>query len=266
MLKLLVKRTFSLVGYDLLRKDRPVIDHFSEALTSTERLGVDLVRPYTMTSTERIVGLIDAIRYVSRANIPGAIVECGVWRGGSMMAAAQTLLTMGCRDRDLYLFDTFEGMPEPAGTQLDYLGRSAGELLSQSRTKSEAQQLNDVLVAWSPLNEVKANLSRTGYPAERCHYVAGKVEDSLPQSAPVSIAVLRLDTDWYESTKHELTHLFPRLAPGGVLIVDDYGHWEGAQRAVDEYFASTPVLFHRIDYTGRMLVKTSSTGRSRDQS
>ena len=71
---------------------------------------------------------------------------------------------------------------------------------------------------------------------------------------PERIALLRIDTDWYESTRHELVHLYPRLSPGGVLIIDDYGHWQGARKAVDEYFQAGLFLNH-IDYTGRLAIK-----------
>jgi hypothetical protein len=96
-----------------------------------------------------------------------------------------------------------------------------------------------------------------GYPKEKLHYVQGKVEDTIPGAAPGQIALLRLDTDWYESTHHELIHLYPRLSAGGVLIVDDYGHWQGSRRAVDEWIAQTGarILLNRIDYTGRVAVK-----------
>jgi hypothetical protein len=104
---------------------------------------------------------------------------------------------------------------------------------------------------------VKETLRATGYPAERLHFVVGPVEETIPREVPPGIALLRLDTDWYESTKHELEHLYPLLADGGALIIDDYGHWEGCKRAVDEYFAASPppVLLSRIDYTGRVAIK-----------
>lgn len=100
-------------------------------------------------------------------------------------------------------------------------------------------------------------MESTGYPPERIHLVPGRVEDTVPAQAPERIALLRLDTDWYASTKHELDHLYPRLSDGGVLIVDDYGHFEGARRAVDDYLAeqAEPLLLNRIDYTGRIAVK-----------
>jgi hypothetical protein len=97
-----------------------------------------------------------------------------------------------------------------------------------------------------------------GYPEQRIHFVRGPVEKTLPQSAPDRLALLRLDTDWYESTRHELIHLYPSLSSGGVLIVDDYGEWDGCRRAVDEYFASEapPVLLNRIDQVARIAVKS----------
>jgi O-methyltransferase len=103
---------------------------------------------------------------------------------------------------------------------------------------------------------VRATLLETGYPAERLHLHRGPVEETLPRQSPGPLALLRLDTDWYKSTLHELEHLYPLLAGGGILIIDDYGHWQGARRAVDEYFAdSPPLLLNRIDYTGRIAVK-----------
>src|SRR5207244_6492838 len=108
--------------------------------------------------------------------------------------------------------------------------------------------------AYAPIEEVESNLRGTGYPPDKLHFVAGRVEDTLQRYAPDRIALLRLDTDWYESTRHELVHLFPRLTDGGVLIIDDYGHWAGSRKAVDEYFATEGrrPLLSRIDYTGRI--------------
>lgn len=209
------------------------------------------VRPFTMTSPDRVFALCEAVRYVERAGVKGAIVECGVWRGGSSMAAALMLKALGAEARDLCLFDTFEGMSEP--TALDRRARdtaAAGRLLETSRR-------DEKIWCYSPLEEVRANLASTGYPPDRVSFVQGKVEETLPGAAPERIAILRLDTDWYESTRHELEHLFPRLSPGGVLIIDDYGAWEGARRAVDEFIANSgaAILLNRIDETGRIGVK-----------
>ncbi|MFM8414705.1 MAG: TylF/MycF/NovP-related O-methyltransferase [Planctomycetota bacterium] len=219
-------------------------------IDAATRAIVEAVAPFTMTSPERIVALRDAVRHACRHRIPGDIVECGVWRGGSMMAAALALLELGER-RTLHLFDTFEGMPPPGDVDRDIAGVPAAGLLA-----AEDRQTGDTW-AWSPLEDVRANVLSTGYPAKFVRFVPGRVEETIPAHAPERIAVLRLDTDWYESTRHELEHLFPRLAVGGVLIIDDYGHWQGARRAVDEYLASTGtrLFLSRIDYTGRLAIK-----------
>jgi hypothetical protein len=205
-----------------------------------------------MTSPERVVSLTRAVEYIVRHSIGGDVVECGVWRGGSMMAAARTLLRLGETSRTLHLFDTFDGMPPP--TEYDYApkyGKSASEILAaEDKATSRAW-------AVAALDLVKVNVRSTGYPDHLTKYVPGRVEDTLPAHAPDRIALLRLDTDWYESTRHELIHLYPRLVSGGVLIIDDYGHWEGAAKAVDEYIASQglQLLLCRIDYTARIAVK-----------
>jgi O-methyltransferase len=212
------------------------------------------VRRYTMTTPRRIAALCDSVEHVSRTNVPGAIVECGVWKGGSMMAAALTLLRLQDTTRDLYLFDTFAGMPPP--TEEDAFSAYDGyNPMRHWRRRQKDASLN----SWHyvPANTVREAVLSTGYPPARVHLVEGKVEDTLPASAPGRIALLRLDTDWYASTRHELEHLYPRLEPGGVLILDDYGHYEGARRAVDEYFdthGARPLL-SRIDYTGRVGIK-----------
>lgn len=209
------------------------------------------VAPYTMTSPERVYGLRAAVRYIVENGIAGDVVECGVWKGGSMMAVARTLLQLRDASRHLYLFDTFEGMPAPTTADVDHTGESAQSWLSRSKKKE------DSVWAIAPLEGVQKALSTVGYDASKIRFVKGRVEDTIPREAPERIALLRLDTDWYESTRHELVHLFPRLSPGGVIIIDDYGHWQGARKATDEYLREykVPLLLNRIDYTGRMGVK-----------
>lgn len=202
------------------------------------------VERQTMTSPERIVALAAAIRAVVANRIPGAIVECGVWRGGSMMAAAMTLLAAGDGNRELVLFDTFEGMTAPGERDVSVAGQPASRSAPEGSCRSTEA-------------EVAANLRSTGYPPQRVRLVKGRVEETVPGQAPGEIALLRLDTDWYESTRHELIHLYPRLSRGGALIIDDYGHWSGARRAVDEFLAtvSPQPLLWRIDYTARCCIK-----------
>lgn len=208
-------------------------------------------KPFTMTSTERLYSLFNTVRFVTSSGVEGDFVECGVWKGGSVMMMALVLKTLGITDRKIYLFDTFEGMTPPTDADIDHSGASADRLLA---TSAREQSL---VWAYSPLAEVRANLEKTGYPMDQFVFVKGDVRETIPQYAPEKISLLRLDTDWYESTRHELEGLFPRLADRGVLIIDDYGHWKGANKAVNEYFSaqSKKYLMQRIDYTGRALLK-----------
>lgn len=211
------------------------------------------VAPFTLTTPPRIYALARAVEYVVARNVPGALVECGVWRGGSMMAVALTLLRLGNTDRELLLFDTFEGMTEPGDEDVKHTGERAADLLSHpvSGTKHRAA---------APLDEVREAVLGVGYPEGRVRFIKGPVEETLPAHAPEEIALLRLDTDWYSSTKHELVHLYPRLVSGGVLIIDDYAYWQGARKAVDEYVDENglSLLLNRIDYTARLAVKPAS--------
>jgi O-methyltransferase len=210
------------------------------------------IKPYTMTSAERVFALCEAVKYIHDKNIEGDIVECGVWKGGSMMAVAETLLSVNESSRNLYLFDTFEGMVPPTDQDVDITGVAAESLLEQSDKMKD-----DSVWCCASLEIVKNVLNSVGYPSEKIYFVKGMVEYTIPSHAPNKIALLRLDTDWYESTKHEMEYLFPRLAKGGVLIIDDYGHWKGARKAVDEYLEKNKIkiLLNRIDYTGRIAVK-----------
>ena len=218
--------------------------HYDEAAADILRR----VESRTMTDYAKLFGLVEATRYLVRNEIPGDVVECGVWRGGSMQAVALALLEHGRTDRALHLFDTFEGMPPP--TEKDRRrGTTAEEMLASHDRDHRVWAIAD-------LDDVREAMREVGYPEEQVHFHQGLVEDTVPGLAPERIALLRLDTDWYESTRHELEHLYHRLSPGGVLIIDDYGDWEGARQATDEFLATVdePVLLLPLG-TGRLAVK-----------
>ncbi len=206
--------------------------------------------PYTMTSLERMYALYKSVKHLESAHISGDIVESGIWQGGSAMVCAMTLLQSRSTHRTIHLYDTFDGMPEPSDRDYDYAGNHASARLSAAEPTFSCLGRVDY-------EEVRERLLATGYPENRICFVKGRVEDTLPAHAPDTIALLRLDTDWYTSTRHELEHLYPKLSPGGVLLIDDYGHWRGSREAVDEYFQTKahPILLNRIDYTGRIGVK-----------
>ena len=216
---------------------------------------ISKVMDYTCTSRERVYGVINSINYLVSNNIRGDIVECGVWRGGSMMAAMYTLLLRGDTSRSIFLFDTFDGMPPPSEKDIMHDGRKASAILENTPKR----QGRSDFWCWATRDDVEANVRVTGYPMDKVYFVEGRVEETIPGAAPEKIALLRLDTDWYESTKHELTHLYSRLVNHGVLIIDDYGYWQGAREAVDEFFSAQPFkpLFNRLDNSGRLLIKVS---------
>ena len=239
-----VHRLFGRFGYEIARKQPMSSDEFPPDFTPEEIAHYQAVEPYTLTGPLRTVSLTRAIEYVVRHRIPGDIVECGVWKGGSMMAAARELLRLKETSRQLWLFDTFTGMSAPTAEDVSVCNISADEDYKGTYLRVG-------------LDQVRSAVLSTGYPQEQIRFVEGKVEDTIPAECPEQIALLRLDTDWYESTRHELIHLFPRLVRGGVLIIDDYGHWEGARKASDEYFAANniQILLNRIDFSARIAVK-----------
>jgi len=242
------------LGYDIVYKQSAhQISSFPPDFNPEEMEIIRETKPFTLSSVERIYALIQAVRYVVKNEVPGDIVECGVWKGGSMMAIAKTLLSLGDTSRKLYLFDTFTGMPKPGEIDTSPVDGKASDLFA-------ARQTSDNTSDWcyATLDEVQEVMNSTGYPASNLYFVKGLVEETIPAKAPNSISILRLDTDWYSSTHHELVNLFPRLSRGGVIVIDDYGHWVGAKKATDEYFSQnrTPILLHRIDATARVGVKS----------
>lgn len=262
VLKEPVRKALNPLGLDVVRVQRGTgsanqlelpID-FDSHIAKT----VAQVKGLTLTSPERVAALCEAVRYLVRAGVQGAFVECGVWRGGSVLAMIGTLQSEGVNDRDIYLFDTFTAMPPPGPEDVDISGTPA----RYYHALLDSGQVDASDYAYLPLSSLKHLLYSTGYPPERLVFVQGLVEQTIPASAPEEIALLRLDTDYYSSTRHELEHLYPRIAQGGILIVDDYGHWQGARRATDEYLYALAsqgihLMLNRIDYSGRIAVVPS---------
>jgi O-methyltransferase len=206
----------------------------------------------TMVSQERLFTTLMACKHACEAGLEGDFVECGVWRGGNAMVAAD-VFRRAHQPRHCWLFDTFAGMTEPTEADTRRNGEGARETYL-SKQRSDHNEW-----CYASLEDVQESFRLAGL-TQNVHCVKGDVLQTLadPQNLPAKISVLRLDTDWYESTKVELETLYPRLVPGGILIIDDYGHWQGAKKAVDEYFAGVPRPFLQYtDATGRVGVKLS---------
>jgi hypothetical protein len=235
--------------------DQPVPDIDADPVFSQV---FNVARGSTMVAKEALYSFHEAIKYVVANDVPGDIVECGVWRGGASLLAALTLKHYQAprrrwfgRDtaRKVWLYDTFDGMSAPTEHDVDLSGRSAQSYMDQYGDAGRW--------CYSAEDEVRTNLLAGGIGKDDFVLVKGDVLQTLAKRRPSKIAVLRLDTDWYESTKHELEVLYPLLSRGGVLIIDDYGHWNGARQATDEYFSKSrrPMLLHRTNYTVRTGVK-----------
>lgn len=253
ILKKIIHSLFVRAGYDV-RKVANRIQEFPVEASEGEKELIDECLNFSMTNRLRMWALVQAMKYVTVKSIPGHFVECGVWKGGNL-ALMGRFLDLNGGGRTVYGYDTFEGMSEPTLVDRDLFGNSARDLMRQQmRNESESN-----IHCYAPLEKVKQNLESTKITS-RVILVQGPVEHTLPLGlqVPDEIAVLRLDTDWYESTRIELEHLYPRLAIGGVLIIDDYGHHQGCRKAVDEYFAGQSIWWHYIDYSCRLMIKGRS--------
>ena len=228
--KSFIKKLVNSLGYEIHKRNNQKMEFYEGDLNI-----INFVKPYTLTSNERIFALIESVRYVIKNNIPGDFVECGVWKGGSVMTMAKVLLEQE-QERDIHLFDTFVGMTKPTDEDKNIIGDKAEDIFEKMRINDNSSEWCNI-----SLNDVKKNIFSSGYNNEKFHFIVGKVEETIPSLAPEKISLLRLDTDWYESTKHELIHLFPRLSKGGIIIIDDYWSWSGSRKATEEYFSQNNI-------------------------
>ncbi len=246
-----IRRTLERLGFDISLADGSVLEpEFQNILAKC--------RPFTMASRERLYAVFQAAQYIVRNGIPGDIVECGVWRGGACMVAALSLLAEGDTTRRIWLYDTFAGMTRPTARDTHrWTGRHRWAEQDARKIWQQSEKKDHNEWCYASLDEVRRNLVGTGYPQSQIEFVKGDVGATLSSGGPAKIALLRLDTDWYESTRTALQLLYPRLSEKGVFIIDDYGVWAGARQAVDEYFAEQKInpLLQRTDYTGRMGLK-----------
>jgi O-methyltransferase len=209
-------------------------------------------KSHTMVSVEKSFALYKAVKYVSKNNIYGDFIECGVWRGGQSMLAAFTFLNMQDVDRSLWLYDTYSGMAKPSK-----IDKKTNNTTDATKIWKKGNKKGYNEWCYSSLEEVKSNMLSTKYPENKINFIKGKVEKTIPKNIPQKISILRLDTDFYESTYCELKYLFPLIEKGGVLIIDDYGIWEGSRKAVNQYIKENniKILLNKVD-SGAICVKT----------
>jgi hypothetical protein len=248
VVKPLIKKALKTLGYRIVREQE--LSLLIPEISAAQLRILEAGGRHSMTGPIRMWTLIQAIEDVRRRGVKGDFVECGVWKGGNLIVAGLMRAALGSPEQ-IWGFDTFQGMSEPTSRD-----RKTGDTKdAQAKFEKLARDGHNEW-CFSPIDEVRRNFERECGNLN-VKLVPGKVEDTLrdPANVPQSIAILRLDTDWYESTKIELEILYPRLAPGGILIIDDYGEWAGARQAVDEYFAGREPWLHYVDRSCRLLVK-----------
>lgn len=252
--KNLIQKTLNLAGYEI----RPLPCKFQNFPLELSKSDEELIRyvvdnTYSMASVQRLVNTLKSCKYVVKNNIPGDFVECGVWRGGNGIVAKKIFEALGS-DKKVWMFDTFEGMTKPSDEDVNAKTCiKAEEKYHKTLGKTHSNW------CYASIDDVKKNCKASSIKMSEVKFIQGDVCKTLiePKNLPQKIAVLRLDTDWYESTKMELEVLYPRLEKNGVLIIDDYGHWQGSRKAVDEYFSTQTYqpLFNVIDRAGRSAIK-----------
>jgi O-methyltransferase len=194
---------------------------------------------YTVLGTALLYNIYASCKYVFAKRVPGDIVECGVFLGGSIMFFAEMCKRYEQGDRVIYALDTFTGFLRRSELDVDWDGKPICEPTESQNRREEAEE----------------NIRSVGWRQDLVQIVEGDVLETAPALPGTQIAILRLDTDTYDTTAAELESLYPRVVPGGVVIIDDYGWGLGQRAAVDEYFRDDPVCLLRIDRHGRAFVK-----------
>lgn len=239
MIKKIIKKIANFAGYVFIKK----IDSELENTTNFNKDIIKKFSKYTMTSNVKIFSLIKVFEYVNKFKIAGDFAECGVYTGGNIMILKK-LIEKNKLDVKIYAYDTFEGMTAPTSYDVKIDGTIAKKKFKKNWASCS-------------LDKLKQNFKEVKLSIKNIRFIKGKVEDTLKikKNLPKKLSILRLDTDFYESTKSELQKLYPLLVKGGVLIIDDYGSWLGSKKATDEYFSNKKIFMHYIDHSARMIIK-----------
>tara|TARA_B110000503_G_scaffold122058_1_gene186256 strand:- start:1803 stop:2561 length:759 start_codon:yes stop_codon:yes gene_type:complete len=246
-IKNIIIKLSSYFGYSLINENQKIIE-----LTPDEKKLINLVKSYTMTPQIRIYSLIKALKHINQKKILGDYVECGVWKGGNIILFKKIMELSNDYSRKIFAYDTFEGMTEPDENDFD-ISKNLNAKFLMNKDKNKKTNIWGVC----SLENVKDNIQTNAKNIDNIKFIKGPVEQTLAVqiNLPEKISLLRLDTDWYSSTKKELEILYKKVSPGGIIIIDDYGHWGGSKKAVDEFFSNKYVWMHYIDYACRLIIK-----------
>lgn len=269
MIRKLVRSALNNMGYEL-RKTRKASSeqgisflsdvnlHLGYYLEEEANENVLKVRAYTMLPYVRLVTLYQQAVHCEKAGIQGSFVECGVWKGGAVALMALANMNHGKGPRHIHLFDAFDDICEPDANidgerALGDARRYTGIDSRMSGTLKPVKGFYDAFGGHGELGENKRLLENViNYNPDYLHYHKGWFQDTLPEDSSqiTDIAILRLDADWYASTKVCLDYLYDKVVSGGFIIVDDYGYYEGCKKAVDAFIQGikTRVFLNQVDH------------------
>ena len=244
-------------GYRLIKiqKNKNWSEDFV-GISQFEKKTLETCSNFSMTGFDRMFFLIKAINQIHIDNVEGDFVECGVWRGGNLILFQKLIEKLNIKNKKIFAYDTFEGMTTPGNSDFSVNNEKALNIINNLKKKN-IDPAKNIVLAKCDLENVKYNYYKNTKKNNNLILIKGDVEKTLKikKNLPKKISILRLDTDWYKSTKIELETLFPLLSKNGILIIDDYGYWKGSKKAVDNYFKKKQINLIKIDFTSRYLFK-----------
>lgn len=253
MLKKIIKKTLNILNYKIISKNNwnKRVENLIVEASQEDLEELDKVNDISLTSLPNKWSLLQSLNYIKNNNVEGDIVETGVFKGANLVLI-KNFLDKSNLNKKIYAYDTYAGQPQPSNLDFDLKGTNMIDKFSDLKKKN-------IVPVYCSLEDVKSNIKKyCNNDLGKITFVKGKVEETLDDQSniPKKISLLRLDTDFYDSIKKSLEVLYPRLVKGGVLIIDDYGHFKGAKIATDNFFKDEKKIWmHRVDYTCRLMIK-----------
>lgn len=260
-MKRFIKASIRGLGYEIRKVTR---EEWRRHDSAEARECIEVIRQNTMVTHEALLSLFEQVAFFEKNKLSGSLVECGVWKGGCVGLMALANLKYGSSRRHIHLFDAFQEICEPdASVDGERAVREVREWSRDGGASGRLKPLTGVYDRFGGPGTILENKEllerKIGYPSQFLHYHVGWFQDTLPMDGVSvgDIAILRLDGDWYASTKVCLAHLYDRVVRGGIVVVDDYGAYEGCQKAVDEFLEklSTPVFLSYVTNDCRYWIK-----------
>ncbi len=247
--KKIINYFFNIFGLEVRRKNNWYDKHRDSVVELDKKYKKILKESekYINTSLPSQWSIIQSLEYIKKNKIKGDIIETGTFHGGGLILINNVLKAIKLK-KNIWGYDTFKGIPN--------INLKHDAILGDKKINLNKKKIKNYDLIYPSLKNVRFNLKKNGFK-KLPNLIVGDTRKTLKKkiNLPKKISLIRLDTDFYESTLNELKILFPLLSKKGILIIDDYGHHKGSKKAVDDYFKNKNVWLHRIDYTVRLIIK-----------